>query len=483
MAVVTNPLKNLVVDLLLDEHDSAAFLKRARGGSYDSGDFKRNIRYYAAIGRSQVWNDSDISPTAQPTLQEENRFRNNMQSVKLIADVSLVVPRYNWSSGTFYDAYDDATSTNTNAYYVINSNQQVYLVMRKSINDSGTPVASTVEPTGGTNGVPFLTSDGYMWKFMYSVSATQANKFQSANFIPIKFVDSTDGNSPVSDTEQKTVQDTSVHGEIVGYAIDNPGAGYSSAPTLTITGNGSNAVASATVSGGQVVKVEVADSTTGTIKVANFGSGYDYAAVAVSGGSPTTAAVIRPILAPNGGLGDNPVKTLRTNSIMLNSKPSGTEAGASGLDFLVDQDFRQVGLLKNPGDSAHSNDSAGVFTKFTENTGSTLRRLHFSSISPAFSKDDTILGATSGAKALVDKDSGNDIFYHQTDSTGFGTFTAGETVNATTGTGSGVLLGAGLFDSEGEVNRYSGELLYIDNRAKVERSADQTEDLKIIIQI
>ena len=343
MAVITNPLKNLVVDLLLDEHDSDAFLKRARGSDLD---FKRNIRYYAAIGRSQVWNDSDISPTAQPTLQEENRFRNNMQSVKLIADVSLVVPRYNWSSGTFYDAYDDATSTNTSAYYVINSNQQVYLVLRSSVNDSGTAVASTVEPTGGTNGVPFLTSDGYMWKFMYSVSATQANKFQSANFIPIKFVDSTDGNSPVSDTEQKAVQDASVHGEIVGYAIDNPGAGYGSAPTLTITGNGSNAVASATVSGGQVVKVEVADSTTGTIKVANFGSGYDYAAVAVSGGSPTTPAVIRPILAPNGGLGDNPVKTLRTNSIMLNSKPAGAEAGASGLDFLVDQDFRQVGLLK-----------------------------------------------------------------------------------------------------------------------------------------
>ena len=51
-----------------------------------------------------------------------------------------------------------------------------------------------------------------------------ANKFQSGNFIPIKFVDSTDGNSPVSDTEQKTVQDESVHGEIVGYLIDNPGS-------------------------------------------------------------------------------------------------------------------------------------------------------------------------------------------------------------------------------------------------------------------
>ena len=54
-------------------------------------------------------------------------------------------------------------------YYVINSNQQVYLVLRSSVNDSGAQAASTVEPTG-TNGVPFLTSDGYMWKFMYSVS-------------------------------------------------------------------------------------------------------------------------------------------------------------------------------------------------------------------------------------------------------------------------------------------------------------------------
>ena len=114
---------------------------------------------------------------------------------------------------------------------------------------------------------------------------------------------------------------------------------------------------------------------------------------------------------------------------MLNSKLIRYGKGFSGLDFLVDQDFRQVGLLKNPRLKFHSNDSAGVFTKFTENTGSALRRLHFSSISPAFAKDDTIVGATSGKKALVDKDSGNDIFYHQTDSTGFGTFTSGETVS------------------------------------------------------
>ncbi|MEC7280216.1 MAG: hypothetical protein VXV98_09325, partial [Candidatus Thermoplasmatota archaeon] len=345
-ATITSPLRKFILDEIKGRKDS-------------NGD-----KFYAAIGRSQEWNATDVSPTPDGSYHEERDFRTNMQSVKLITDASFVIPRYNWSSGTFYDAYDDQSTGNSSAYYVINSNQQVYMVLRKSISNTGVAVASTIEPTGNTTGTPFKTSDGYVWKMVYSISSASANKFQSANFIPVELVkgqnDSADisvgdsGSYSADQLAQAVIQKNAVDGQIVGYAIDNPGAGYSSAPTLTITGNGSNAVASATVSGGQVVKVEVADSTTGTIKVANFGSGYDYAAVAVSGGSPTTPAVIRPILAPNGGLGDNPVKTLRTNSIMLNSKPSGTEAGATGLDFLVDQDFRQVGLLKNPGDSAHS---------------------------------------------------------------------------------------------------------------------------------
>ena len=54
---------------------------------------------YGMIGRSEQWNDSDASPTPLRTKSEEKRFRNSMQSIKLIADVSLVIPRYNWSSG------------------------------------------------------------------------------------------------------------------------------------------------------------------------------------------------------------------------------------------------------------------------------------------------------------------------------------------------------------------------------------------------
>ena len=73
--------------------------------------------------------------------------------------------------------------------------------------------------------------------------------------------------------------------------------------------------------------------------------------------------------------------------------------------------------------------------------------------------------------------------YKRQDDTGFKSFQAGETVSETNGTGEGVLASASLFDSAFEVNPHTGELLYIDNRSAVTRSADQTEDIKIVIQV
>ena len=460
-AIITDKLKNLVVDLI------------------KANDSDASNRYYAAIGRSEAWNDSDVSPTPLRTKSEENDFRNSMQSMKLVADVSLVIPRYNWSSGTFYSAYDDTQVGNTNAYYVINANQQVYMVLRASVSATGTAVASTVEPTGNTTGTPFKTSDGYVWKFMYSISATDANKFQSANFIPVKSIPFTNINSSVAEVEQKAVQDAAVHGQIIGYGIESAGAGYGSAPTLTVQGNGSNAAATATISGGQVVKVEVADSSDASLKIASFGSGYDYANVEVSGGSPTKPVKVRPILANSGGLGHDATIDFKASAIMFNAKPSGTET----LDFVIGQDFRQVGLIKNPQTDSAGHGGNGVSTAFTSSTGRALKALNFSAVNTAFGEDKTILGATSGAKAFIDKDSGNSVFYHQNDDTGFKSFQAGETVSETDGTGEGVLDSAGAFETTFEVNPHTGELLYIDNRSAVTRSADQTEDIKIVIQV
>ena len=246
-ATITSPLRKFILDEIKGRKDS-------------NGD-----KFYAAIGRSQEWNATDVSPTPDGSYHEERDFRNNMQSVKLVTDASFVIPRYNWSSGTFYDAYDDQSTGNSSAYYVINSNQQVYMVLRKSISNTGVAVASTIEPTGNTTGTPFKTSDGYVWKMVYSISSASANKFQSANFIPVELVkgqnDSADisvgdsGSYSADQLAQAVIQKNAVDGQIVGYAIDNPGSGYSSAPTLSVTGNGTNAKAVAVISGGAVVKV------------------------------------------------------------------------------------------------------------------------------------------------------------------------------------------------------------------------------------
>lgn len=471
-ATITSPLRKFILDEIKGRKDS-------------NGD-----KFYAAIGRSQEWNATDVSPTPNGSYHEERDFRNNMQSVKLITDASFVIPRYNWSSGTFYDAYDDQSTGNSSAYYVINSNQQVYMVLRKSISNTGVAIASTVEPTGNTTGTPFKTSDGYVWKMVYSISSASANKFQSANFIPVELVkgqnDSADisvgdsGSYSADQLAQAVIQKNAVDGQIVGYAIDNPGSGYNSAPTLTITGNGTNAKAVATISGGAVVKVTTDSDSAGGIGISttNFGTGYDFASVAVSGGSPDSAAIIRPIISTaNGGFGKDPVKDLRSNALMFNAKPSGAERA----DFFINQQFRQVGLLKNP--------TKPDGTAFDSSTGNALTVLNFATVSTPFEKDQVITGGTSGAKAIIDFDStgstgvsGGALFIHQTDSNGFTSFTTGETITASGGS-TGVLLGSSRHDSSPEVDPQSGELLYIDNRSAITRASGQTEDLKIVIQV
>ena len=58
----------------------------------------------------------------------------------------------------------------------------------------------------------------------------------------------------------------------------------------------------------------------------------------------------------------------------------------------------------------------------------------------------------------------------------------GETVEETDGNGEGQLHGSSSLVLP-EVESLTGDLLYIDNRAAVTRASDQTEDIKIVIQL
>ena len=452
-AIITDKLKKQILLSIIDDIDSDA------------------NNYYIGLGRSEVWDSADAAATPGNTGREQRNLGLSLQSIKTVADKSLVIPRYNWSSGAIYSGYNDNIAGHpTTAFYVFTDENHVYICLQPGRNAAGAIVTSTVKPTG-TSGNAFKTSDGYVWKFLYSIGALTASKFLSANFIPVTFVAETDSDSPASIVEQKGIQDAAIGGEIVGYTVVSGGSGYTSTPNATIIGNGSSAKATVTISGGAVSKVDVHDS--GGVQV--FGSGYSYANVTLTGGGGT-GAIVRPIIGPSSGFGSDPRDDLRARAIMFNSKPDGEEAG----DFIIGNDFRQVALIKNPKTYADSD--------FVATTGNGLRRLNLQTIANAFSADKTILGTTSQAKAYIDKVDSDNIYYHQNETTGFIQFQEGESISETDGSGSGVLAAVGDdADSDaytnGEFNPLTGDILYIDNRAAVTRSADQTEDIKIVIQI
>ncbi len=425
--------------------------------------------YFIGIGKSDEWNSTDTAPTAESQDVEGRLFRNSLQSVKKVADISFVVPRYNWSSGTIYSPYNDKqVGYPTQSYYVMNDNNQVYVCIQQPKNNEGVGQPSTVQPSGNTTGTTFITADDYAWKFLYSISALDASKYIAANFIPVK--KQIGSGSQASDTEQLAAQNAAVFGEIIGYSVESGGAGYGSTPTLTVVGNGTKAKATATISGGIVTRVEVDDSAS----TLTLGSGYTNAIVTQAGGSPTKPAKIRPIFASKGGMGSDPRQDLRANGIMLAIKPDGAEGSG---DFIVGNDFRQVGLLRNV--TADSDNG----TLFTGATGLALDQLQFASVSSGFTADKTIVGGTSGAKGLIDKVDSTKVWYHQNDDTGYTSFGATEAVTELDGNGAGALDSAGAYLVSSEVSRITGDLLYIDNRAAVTRAADQKEDIKIVIQI
>ncbi len=142
---------------------------------------------YLFIGKVTPWADDTQPPT--PTDSVSNTVYNHwrdMIAAKRIgsADVSHVVPRYNWTSGQNYFAYTHANNTLFDqTFYTITADYNVYKCLANN-NSGGT---STTEPSG--TGTSFITTgDAYKWKFMYQVSASRALKFVTPSYMPTQRV-------------------------------------------------------------------------------------------------------------------------------------------------------------------------------------------------------------------------------------------------------------------------------------------------------
>ena len=435
---------------------------------------------YLFIGRSQPWTSDAAPDTPVDTVESEYYNYDDMIAMKRIqaSDVSHAILRRDWTSGKYYDIYRhnyngsaaqgadiDAGTSVTRAtlfdanYFVVTDEYNVYKCLDNR-NASNVVAASTTKPTG-TSTTAFTTADGYVWKYMYSISAADVLKFVSTDFIPVKTLDSNPGSTD-SYYNQYLVQAAAVSGAINNIIVTAGGSGYTSAPTVTIDGDGTGATATATITGAAVTAINITAA----------GSGYTYITVALSGGAGTGAAATA-MVSPKGGHGADPVKELGGFYVIMNVRLEYADGGG---DFPVDNDYRRIGIVKDP----------QLFGTTNLATASTLRATKTltlqAGVSGTFTVDEVITQTSTGATGrIVSYDSTSRVIYYIKQQ-GVQNNIAFTTGNNITGAGSGAVGNVSALGNP-EVAIDTGDIIYFENRRPINRASDQLEDIKIVVEM
>jgi len=488
--------------------------------------------YYSFIG---LPNPSDIQsnwdstpPPPKDSFNEENNYWDTMIALKKItsSDVRQVVARKLWSSGTVYDMYrhdysrsniakvSGATSLYSASYYILNSDYRVYICLQNGTdvdNPSGRP--SLDEPTftdlepraAGTSG------DGYIWKYLYTIRPSDIKKFDSTDFIPVP----SDWQTSI---DNSSVRDNAVDGSIKIITITNRGVGLGTANVtytrVPIKGDGTGAECTIVINNDQQVE---------SITVSSQGSGYTYANVdLVSGNVPT--GLTRPsfdvIITPKGGHGADIYRELGAYNVLLYSR---IENDIQNPDFIIGNQIARIGIVENP-KAYGSNQNLGI-DKASAVYAMRLTGAGYSSAS--FIADSIVSQTVQTGKIAVgkvinyDQTTGVLKYWQDRSLAGFNTvgtaqtnplygfdlteFTSfpsaggnlvisGGSVNlsiSTSFTGISTVinnrtyyLGQSFVNglSNPEVKKYSGNIIYVDNRPSITRSSNQKEDIKVILQ-
>jgi hypothetical protein len=480
------------------------------------------------FGRTDNWDTNTPNPT--DNIDYLNHYGSTILFGKKVssANIRRVIRKINWVSGQKYEMYrPDYSVVNLSPvtgslrlydanYYVINSDYRVYICIdngSSGLNPTGN--ASQVEPTF-TDLEPARSSDGYTWKYLYTISPSDIIKFDSTEYItlPNDWEFSTDSQiSAIRDNGNSSINGN----QIKKVYIQNPGLGY---PATTdgplncdLVGDGSGGTVSVTI--------DTSSKITDVI-VTSGGKDYTYALVDLTTGSnPGIYAELIPIIPPSKGHGFDLYKELGADKVLIYARFDD-----STKDFPVDTKFAQIGIIKNP----TVYDSTGINTSvYTQSEFSSVYAMRFDgSIIGSPSVGDVIKQNVTGGTAygyVVSYDSDTKVLkYIQDRSLYFGgggyssyvdfvgmssffnsnntklSFESGKSVSneagsfsATIGSFTGIsttisnkIIGLGVSFQNGlanpEINNKSGDIIYIDNRSIIERNSRQKEDIKIILE-
>lgn len=402
---------------------------------------------YMFLAKPDPWGTDDIPPAPVDTLQNHSKTWDEIVSLKRILPNNMVnvVKRIDWAAQTIYAEYDHEDSDLlTKNFYVINRDFDVY----KCIDNFGGS-KSTVEPTGKSLNI-FKTSDGYKWKYLYTVSTSDKLKFLTANWMPVR--------------TNEDVAAVAKDGAIENIKIYNGGLDYSTFARVAVEGDGASANISARQSLGVIYD----------FVFTNAGSKYRFANAYISDNQGTgRLANIRAILSPVNGHGYDPVLELGAYYVMLNVKAEYNEGYG---DFPTGFTFRKLGIVKNPLQTGNVLANAATLTG--------LVGITVSNVNGTFTNNEYLTGITSKANAYAVTSnvvSGNGyIRYVQSFGTteNYRAFTIGESIMGKTSGATAIVTNT----LSAEVLQDTGEIIYLENREPVTRTIDQTDNLHLVIE-
>jgi hypothetical protein len=494
--------------------------------------------YYSFIGLPHPtdyqtdWDENPPSPT--DNLDEENNYWDTIIGLKKIneSDARLVVPKRFWRSGVTYDMYrhdysiiNQARSGATNLYsanyFVINSDYRVYICLQNGTSpENQTGLPSLDEPTfvdlepkaAGTSG------DGYIWKYLYTIKPSEISKFESTDFMPVPL------NWETSE-ENAAVRDNAVDGSIKIVTITDRGVGVGTAnrtyTRVPIKGDGSGAECTIVIN---------ADQEVDSVTISSQGSGYTYGNVDLEAGNiPRGTSVPRfnVIISPQGGHGADIYKELGAKNVLLYSR---IENDTENPDFIIGNQIARIGVIRNPKafgsiQNLNIDKASGVYALKLTGAGTSIAE--FTPDSVITQKIASGVGTDIfAAGKVVNYDSTTGVLKYWQDRTlaGFTTlpgagigvtnpvygYNLNQFTDSPTGTGNLIINGgtitlgidtsfSGISTvinnrtyylgqsftkgiSNPEVKKYSGEIIYVDNRPSITRSTNQKEDIKVILQ-
>ncbi len=251
--------------------------------------YKRDV-YYLFFGKTDIWpGDIDV-PTDQPSMSEkdERAVRGSSIFYKKVesSDVSLAIPRNDWVSGTIFAEWDDTIDMLGRNFFVLADGYSVYKCL-----DNNRGIPSTVEPKG-TSFDAFKTSDGYIWKYMYTIPPSKRTRFLATDKIPVQraFTDSFYNNGSIERVlinsggsgytmapittmsvsgatsgsgDVMSIASVDGDGAITGITITNGGSGYAGSCDITIAGSGSGAILTPVFSGGAITALTITEAGAG----------------------------------------------------------------------------------------------------------------------------------------------------------------------------------------------------------------------------